>query len=431
MADLSIDIGATHFKNPLMAAGATPTLTVHNMRKCIEAGIGAIEWKSITENPVSLRWQYPANWFLDHDGLRGELLTWETAFVSLKGALQQLREIKPLAAKEDVRLIPNLALEDVMDLRPFGGPPPEVSMDQWVEFARECEKEGADIIVVNGPCPVVIGDQGPVTMSWFMDWYDEAVPPIIDTLKKASGLPVWVKSNREFYPRIKRFADVITKMAPAVAHVGAAVSRIQVDIERAVAYTPVSMPYLKGHVSWAVAAISANTPVPVVSGGNMQTARDCIERIMCGARGCLVAAEIMHRGYGVITEMAEGISKFMDRKGYARVEDMVGLAVPTIQLDEDRMVGVGLEAEYNALMAGTEVTRESVVMRVDPNKCNGCKKCLVCLFEAITMKNGVAEIDPAVCERCGCCPSLCPTEAITFTHPTDFKNFLAPFIRAE
>ena len=42
MADLSIDIGGTHFKNPVMAAGATPTLTVHNMHKCIEAGVGAI-----------------------------------------------------------------------------------------------------------------------------------------------------------------------------------------------------------------------------------------------------------------------------------------------------------------------------------------------------------------------------------------------------
>ena len=46
MADLSIEIGGTRFKNPVMAAGATPTLTVHNMRRCIERA-GAIEWKSV------------------------------------------------------------------------------------------------------------------------------------------------------------------------------------------------------------------------------------------------------------------------------------------------------------------------------------------------------------------------------------------------
>jgi len=424
MADLSIDIGGTHFKNPVMAAGATPTLTVHNMRKCIEAGVGAIEWKSVSENEVSRRWQYPANYFLDNEGLRGELMTWETCFLSLAESLQQIRDIKPFAEKEDVRLIPNLALEDAMDLRPFGGPAPEVTLDQWCEYAQACEKAGADILMVNGPCPVVIGDQGPVTMSWFMDWYDEAVPPIVETLKGASNLPVWVKSNREFYPRVKRFADVITKMAPDVVHAGAAIQRIVVDIENGVAFTPAHMPYVKGHVSWAIAVISANTPVPVVSGGNMQDARDCIERIMCGARGCMVAGEIMHRGYGMITEMVSGIDAFMDRKGYECVDDMVGIAVPTIMLDEDRMVGVGLDENYMKLLAGVEVPRDSVKVTVDPEKCNGCKKCLICLFEAVSVHDRKAEIDLDVCERCGCCLGLCPERAISMEHPAELENFI-------
>lgn len=415
MADLSIEIGGTRFKNPVMAGGATPTLTVHNMRKCIEAGVGAIEWKSVSENEISLRWQYPGNRFLDRDGLPGLLTTWETAFISLDRTLEQLREIKPLAEKEDVRLIPNLALEDVMDLRRFGGPAPLVSIERWCEFARECEAAGADVMMVNGPCPVVIGDQGPVTKSWFMDWYDSDVPPIVDALKKASSLPVWVKSNREFYPSASRFADIITKMEPDVVQTGGSVPLVHIDIETARAFVPGALPYVKGHVNWAVALISSQTPVPLTSAGNLQTARDCIERLMCGARGLFVATEIMHRGYKVITEMVSGISAFMDRKGYKRVEDMVGLAIPTIQADEERDTHGRLEL-VNELMERTEVPRTSVHMTVDPKKCNGCKKCLVCLFEAITMQDRIAVIDPEICERCGCCWSICPTGAVELTY---------------
>ena len=67
-------------------------------------------------------------------------------------------------------------------------------------------------------------------------------------------------------------------------------------------------------------------------------------------------------------------------------------------------------------MARTEVPKETTYISVDQEKCNGCGKCLVCLFEAVKVENKKAYIDPVICERCGCCWSLCPKEAIAITY---------------
>lgn len=52
-------------------------------------------------------------------------------------------------------------------------------------------------------------------------------------------------------------------------------------------------------------------------------------------------------------------------------------------------------------------------MKACKNACIGCGKCAkVCKFEAITVENNLAFIDPEKCKNCGLCAKECPTGAI-------------------
>ncbi|MBR0374543.1 MAG: RnfABCDGE type electron transport complex subunit B [Mogibacterium sp.] len=57
------------------------------------------------------------------------------------------------------------------------------------------------------------------------------------------------------------------------------------------------------------------------------------------------------------------------------------------------------------------------------NGCIGCGKCAkVCKFEAITVENNLAVIDPAKCKNCGMCLKECPTGAINSYNVKHARN---------
>ena len=65
---------------------------------------------------------------------------------------------------------------------------------------------------------------------------------------------------------------------------------------------------------------------------------------------------------------------------------------------------------------------------INKNKCVGCGACIkICPVEAISMKDGKAEIYMDKCIRCGKCHDVCPKEAVRHDSekiPLDVKENL-------
>jgi dihydropyrimidine dehydrogenase (NAD+) subunit PreA len=142
--------------------------------------------------------------------------------------------------------------------------------------------------------------------------------------------------------------------------------------------------------------------VPISGIGGIEDWISAIEYLMVGARTLQVCTAVMWHGFSIIKDMTEGLRKFMERKGYATLDSIVGEALPKI-------------TTWTALSK-----LPPLVARVIDEKCTGCKDCVVACadggYVAIQMRERVAVINDETCDGCGLCAIVCEENAIEFVH---------------
>src|SRR3546814_11562930 len=70
--------------------------------------------------------------------------------------------------------------------------------------------------------------------------------------------------------------------------------------------------------------------IPISGIGGIESWRDAAEFIALGAGSVQVCTAAMHYGFRIVDDMIDGLGRWMDEKGYARVSDFQGLAVPNV-----------------------------------------------------------------------------------------------------
>ena len=384
MKSWNVDLAGVKFKNPIIASAGTPTINVHGMEECIKAGAGGVCTKSISFQPFSWPLPRPANLFLDKFGDPGSIITLELGFWQPEQGEKFVKEIKPFAEKENTRVIANIAVE-------------EFEPKKLKDLAKRLENAGADLIEAACPCPILI----PVEVA--DKWYQENLSRVIEILKQAVNIPV--------YPKL--FADVldeknISRIEEAGAdaiHITPPPHGITVDIETGKPVIPIYGLYYnrgwRGIGSYWTYLISKMAKVPVISSGGIFTGRDAMERVMLGASLVGICTPIIYYGYQRITKIIEQIDHFMERKNHES-KDIIGIASPY----------VGDIEEFGKLIVQRQVPKDALTINVNSEKCTGCGRCAVCNYGAIVMDDKLPQIDLNLCERCGVCESICPTNAI-------------------
>jgi dihydroorotate dehydrogenase len=67
---------------------------------------------------------------------------------------------------------------------------------------------------------------------------------------------------------------------------------------------------------------------PVSGIGGIETAEDAAQFILVGAHTVQVCTAAMLHGYEIIEGLCQGLSAFMDKKGFRSVKDLVGKSLP-------------------------------------------------------------------------------------------------------
>lgn len=408
--DLTVTIESITFKNPVVAASGIITRSVHSVKKCIEAGAGAVVTKSITfvSGVSGGKWLLPrpAIWLLDKYGDPGSSQNISIGNLPDKQGVEFVKQIKPITKGAGAVLIANMNL--MGDLDTFTE---EEALERTGDLARKLEAAGADMVEVMRACPIDVGRQSGG------DWGEASdvdyTEKIIRTLKAAINIPFYLKLHTDVtFRNIKRFQE-----AGVAAHcVYSLLPATVIDIETGRPILPFPQPYyghgITAHENYQTARLASAAECPIVTSGGTMKGRDVIERLMCGGTIVQVMTAAMRYGPQVFTDMIDELRSFMLRKGYGSLKDIIGIAVPHVNNPE----------EYAQFIEERQVPREAMAMTIDKSKCTGCGQCAVCPYGAMLMKDGLPKWDSKICEFCGICQTICPVDAITIRRRTMGKG---------
>lgn len=413
MRDLSVMLGNTRLKNPIVSAAGPVGETGENIRKAADAGFGAVITKTTSWFKDFQRFPRPRYFIFDHrltarepHGSRPEEFSWmhvdRNAQYPPDKFVEFIRESADYFAERDCLLIGS-----------FSG----AGLEQWEEMAVSYVEAGAKALQLNFCCPYPqtlpeksTGGEHEIGCT-FAENPDLGVM-VIKHLKSKVNVPLIPKmpptARREIAQTARKYrdagADGITFYANSVA--------LKIDIENAEPLGwGVALGTSHGHMMDTladVAKVSREVPgLPILAGRGARYWSDVIEFLMGGAAAIEFSAAIMVYGLGYVKEMLFDIERWLERKGYNTLADVQGLALP-------KMCRLGeIKDKVKPLYA-----------KVDARKCEACGRCEdVCWFGAahlhVKRGNGAAKIDQNHCVGCTACMQVCPAGAISLHERTD------------
>lgn len=409
MTDLSINLAGIRSPNPFWLASGPPTNTAYQCHRAFEAGWGGVVWKTIGDPIVNVNSRYGA---LPYKGQRVmglnniELITDRPVAVNLK----EIREVKE--RWPDRAVVASLMVES--------------SREKWHEIVKKVNDTGADGIELNFGCPHGMSERG---MGSAVGQVPDYTCQITEWVKEAARIPVLVKLT----PNITdiTFPGLAAQRggADGVALINTINSVTGVNLD-----TLVPNPNVHGHSAHggycgpAVKPIALNMvaslahhhefKLPISGIGGIESWGDAAEFILMGSTSVQVCTAAMKYGFRMVGDLIDGLSRWMDSKGFKSVSDFVGLS-------SNRMRDWGeLDLNYR------------IIAHIDDSTCIGCQLCYIACEDAahqsIRLQEGtrVPRIDEGTCVGCNLCSLVCPVpNCITMTERNgkpvkSFKDFV-------
>jgi len=395
MPDLSTNCAGITSPNPFWLASAPPANSGAQVMRAFDHGWGGAVWKTLGQPIQNVSSRFGG---LHYRGTRAigfnniELITDRPLEVNFK----EIYEVKKRYPKHAV--VVSLMVE---------------TEEEWKDIIKRSIDAGADGLELNFGRPHGMCERG---MGSAVGQEPTVNEKITSWAVKYSSVPVLVKLTPNVGDIVPHGIAAQNGGAQGVSLINTIKSIIGVDLDRLVPEPRVSNASTNGGYCGAavkpialhmVAALARDHlfKLPISGIGGVANWRDAVEFMALGASSVQVCTEVMLRGYRIVEDMIEGLENFMRDKGFERLDQLIGKAVPSF-------------SEWGDLDLNYET-----VAKIDADKCIGCHLCVVACDDGAHQcihndPNGsfVPVVDESECVGCNLCQIVCPVPGcITMT----------------
>ena len=413
MADLTTDFAGIKCPNPFWLASGPPTNCGEQVMRAFDAGWGGAVWKTIGEPIVNVSSRYSS---VDWNGQRMMGLN-NIELISDRPIETNLREITEVKKRyPEHAVIASLMVDSKREV--------------WHDIVKRSEDAGADGLELNFGCPHGMSERG---MGSAVGQVPEYACMITEWVKEAARTPVLVKLTPNITDIRMAARAAKSGRADGLSAINTINSITGIDLDT---FTPrPNVGGLSGHGGYCGPAVKpialhlvqqiasdSDVQLPISGIGGIGSWREAAEFILLGCGTVQVCTAAMHYGYRIVEDMIDGLSNWMDEKGFRTIDDFRGLSIPKVTDWKH------LDLNYK------------IVARINRDKCIGCELCYIACWDGahqcihlesrpseITV-TPIAKLDPAhasgggtpsyriprvdedECVGCNLCWLVCPVE---------------------
>jgi len=298
-ANISTKIGSLSLERPTILASGILGISLDVFNRIYKAGAGAVVTKSLSKEP----WDGYANPTIFSVKGGGWL---NAVGLSNPGAENFAKMIEP---NKDVPIIVSLvgSIEDDFEF--------------MIKQFENCKVAAFEL---NLSCPHVakvgleVGDD------------TDLVGKIVKTVKAQTQAPVFAKVGLGTTDYLETVSAAVEAGADGITAINTLrAMAIDVETERPILSNKIgglSGTPIKPIAVRCVYEISSKFNIPIIGCGGISTWEDAVEFILAGSSAVQIGSAVGENWIQVFDEINNGISKYMEKKGFSKIEDMIGRA---------------------------------------------------------------------------------------------------------
>ena len=301
MTDLRTTYMGLELENPLVVASCSLTKTLEGIRKCADAGAGAVVLKSIFEEQISgeLAKMEPDSWIQWHP----EAFQYTTNLGMELGTREYLKLIEQAKSKMSFPIIASLNC---------------ISRKWWGDFAQQVEAAGADAIELN----ISFMPSDPCRSSADIE---KQYCSILEQTKKLIKIPVAVKIG-PYFTSVAAMAGALDGRGAAALVIFNRFFRFDIDIENltlSAGYRFSSAEEINRSLRW-MSLLSGRVKCDLAASTGVHDHEGVIKQLLAGATVVQLCSTLYINGLKQIGIIRGRVEEWMKAKEFASVSGFRG-----------------------------------------------------------------------------------------------------------